>query len=361
MGHTLMYAHGSIVSQIQASYPNPFTDNLSPCYDVYLRCVFLYFSKSYKGHKPFMKTDPNKGYFCVMAAAVLWASSGTAGKALFMGGISPLDVVQIRISLSVLVLFVLISVLHPRYLRIRLRDLAYFLVLGGLFAALVQLSYFYAISKIQVAAAILLQYLAPIIVAFIAICFWKEHLTVLKLAALFLALFGCYLVVGGYDLNIVRMNKIGIMWGLISAGSFAGYTLLSERGMHRYPPWTVLFYSFLFATLSLSIVQNPSHYIDVKYSASQWGWLLYIAIAGTMIPFGLYFTGINYIRSTRTIITATLEPISAALIAYVFLGETFEIIQITGGISVVCAVVLLQLQREHDDLAPESIRSQLND
>jgi hypothetical protein len=46
-------------------------------------------------------------------------------------------------------------------LKIRLRDIGYFLLLGGVFMALVQGTYFYTISKIQVAAAILIQYLAP--------------------------------------------------------------------------------------------------------------------------------------------------------------------------------------------------------
>ncbi|MEW6666266.1 MAG: hypothetical protein AB1512_13735 [Thermodesulfobacteriota bacterium] len=36
------------------------------------------------------------GYICVMAAALLWASSGTAGKALFEGGMTPFELVQMR-------------------------------------------------------------------------------------------------------------------------------------------------------------------------------------------------------------------------------------------------------------------------
>ena len=61
---------------------------------------------------------------------------------------------------------------------------------------------------------------------------------------------------------------------------------------------------------------------------------------GTAIPFGLYFVGINYIRSTRASITATLEPISAGFIAYLFLGEILEPLQILGGVLVIAAIVL---------------------
>jgi drug/metabolite transporter (DMT)-like permease len=79
---------------------------------------------------------------------------------------------------------------------------------------------------------------------------------------------------------------------------------------------------------------------------------------GTAIPFGLYFVGINYIRSTRASITATLEPISAGFIAYLFLGEILEPLQIFGGVLVIAAIVLLQLQSEQDELTPELIRAQ---
>jgi len=82
-------------------------------------------------------------------------------------------------------------------------------------------------------------------------------------------------------------------------------------------------------------------------------------VFGTAIPFGLYFVGINYVRSTRASITATLEPISAGFIAYLFLGETLEPLQILGGALVISAIVMLQLRSEQDALTPELIRAQV--
>ena len=75
-----------------------------------------------------------------------------------------------------------------------------------------------------------------------------------------------------------------------------------------------------------------------------------------MIPFALFFMGINHIRSTRASITATLEPIAAGFLAYLFLGEGLAPLQVVGGAMVVGAIVLLQLKREHDELAPALIR-----
>ncbi len=140
--------------------------------------------------------------------------------------------------------------------------------------------------------------------------------------------------------------------------SFASYTLLGERGMHRYPPWTVLFYALAFSAIVWNILHPPFHFLTAGFSLAQWGWFTHVAVVGTILPFGLYFVGINYIRSTRAIITATFEPIAAGVLAFLLLGEAMELLQILGGIFVICAIVLLQVQREQDETAPALIRVQ---
>ena len=301
--------------------------------------------------------NPLKGYLYVSLAALMWASSGTVGKSLFEGGMTPLELVQIRVTLSSILLAGAIGLFARKLLRVRIKDLGYFLLLGGVVGVLMQVFYFYAISKIQVAAAILLQYVAPILVALFSVFFWKERLTVFKLAALILAFGGCYLVVGGYNLQFLQSNRLGILGGLAAAVCFAGYTLLGERGMHRYAPWTVLLYAMVFSALSLHIFYTPFRYVNAGFNAAQWGFILYIVVVGTIFPFALYLTGINYIRSTRAIITATLEPIAAGFMAFLFLGETMDMLQVLGGALVISAIVVLQLQKERDVLAPAVIRS----
>jgi len=304
-----------------------------------------------------MKCTSLKGYLFVVGAAILWASSGVAGKSLFAGGITPFELVQVRVTVSTVLLAMIFFLWDRTLFHIRARDLLYFLLLGGVAMALVQITYFYAVSRIQVAAAILLQYLAPTLVTFYAVCFWNERLNLTKYLSLSLSLVGCYLVVGGYRLDLLRMNGAGIVSALVSAVCFAAYTLMGEKGMHRYSPWTILFYAFLFAAFSWHLFYPPFHYVRAGYTLIQWGWMLYISIMGTVVSFALFFLGINLIRSTRATITATLEPISAGILAYFFLGEGLAPLQIAGGLMVVGAIVLLQWNQEQDDLAPAIIRA----
>ena len=298
-----------------------------------------------------------KGYLCVALAALMWGSSGTAGKALFNSGVTPFELVQLRVTISAVLLAIVFGIRFRPLFKIRARDLWYFFLLGGVIMALVQITYFFTISKIQVAAAIFIQYLSPVFVAFFSILFWKECLTFVKGAALLLSLGGCYMVVGGYSFHLLKMNQLGIMAGILSALCFAAYTLVGEKGMHRYPPWTVLFYSFLFATVTWHVFYPPFHYLKTPFTAVQWGWIFYVSIFGTVLPFGLFFMGVNYVRSTRASITATLEPISAGFFAYFFLDESLRPLQISGGAMVIMAIVLLQMKKEQGDLSPASIRN----
>ncbi len=302
------------------------------------------------------KLDSIKGYLCVITAALMWGSSGTTGKALFNGGMTPFELVQIRVTVSTVVLAVVFVMFFRSLFRIRPKDLWYFLLLGGVIMALVQVTYFIAISKIQVAAAIFLQYLAPVMIAFFSIVFWKECLTLTKFLALVLSLAGCYLIIGGYSLHLLKMNQLGIIAGITSAFCFAVYTLVGEKGMHRYSPWTVLFYSLLFATITWHICYPPFQYFRSDFTFAQWGLIFYVSIVGTLLPFGLFFVGVNYVRSTRASITATVEPISAGLFAYLFIGESLQPLQMAGGLMVVGAIAVLQMKREQDELTPETIR-----
>lgn len=300
-----------------------------------------------------------RGYAYVILAAVLWAVSGSSSKFLFHSGIAPLELAHLRITLSASLLFVWMAIFQRHNLMIEKKDSLIFIWVGLLMAA-VQFTYLYAISKIQVAAAILLQYMAPALIALYSVIIAKETLGKYTAIAVTAATVGCYFVVGGYNLNILMLNRAGIISGLLSAIAFAWYSIKGEYVMRRYNPLTVVCFAFLFGAIPFNIIISPVNIFTNSYSSVQWIGIVYIAMFGTVIPFGLYFAGINLIRSTRASITATLEPITAGVISYIFLGETMELFQMMGGILVISSIILLQVTKEQVQMSPELIRSQLN-
>lgn len=297
------------------------------------------------------------GYLFVMLAAAFWASGASASKFLFNIGVTPFQLVQLRITTAVVILFAWLVCRHRHLLRIDRKDVGYFLLLGTLGMAAINITYLYAISRLNVAAALVLEYLAPVFIALYTACFQRERISRWTAVAIATALVGCYLVVGAYTLKLFQLNLLGILSGLGAALSFAWWSLHGEYGMHRYNPWTVLFYALVVAGIVWNLLQPPFASFLHPYPPAAWGWVLYIAVGGTILPFGLYYEGINRIRATRASITSTLEPIMAGIFSFFFLGEVMAPLQILGGALVIGAIVLLQLRQEQDEKAPAMIRA----
>lgn len=286
----------------------------------------------------------HRGFVYVVLAAVLWAAAGTAAKYLFLGGMSPAQLVQLRTTIGSFVLALWLAGRHPSSLRVASGDLWKIGLLGVSIAA-TQFTYYFAISKIQVAAAILLQYQAPVFVALFALVFARERLTPVIGAALSGALIGCYLLVGAYKLDLLQMNRQGIAGGLASAVCFAWYSVSSSYAMRKYTPWAVVFFSFLGAAVLWNILHPPLEAFSQPGSVWAWWWVFFISIFGTVFTFWFYTAGIGLIGPTRASITATLEPITAGLISYFTLNESLEALQIGGALMVIAAVVSLQILR----------------
>jgi drug/metabolite transporter (DMT)-like permease len=293
-----------------------------------------------------MDKNEIRGYLYILIGATLWGVSSVVAKSLFIIGLPPALLVQIRLTLATFTLLIILLIFDRKRIFISLGDLPYFIVLGFVGVAGVQFTYYYTISKIHVGPAVLIQYLSPIWIAFYAFLFQKEPLTKGKMTALLLAVVGCYFTVGGYRMDLLRLNRIGILSGLISSLFFSFYALYGEKGLKKYDPWTLILYGFGFGAVFYWILISPMKVISEGYSFKIWMAFLYIAIFSTLIPFGLYFKGIERIRATRASITATWEPVVAGMTAYFVLGEALFPLQVLGGIGVIAAIILLQMAKE---------------
>lgn len=293
-----------------------------------------------------MKRTEIFGYVYILIGSTLWGVSSVVAKSLFNIGLPPAELVLIRLTFATLTLLLILLFFDRKRIIISPKDLPYLFILGFVGVAGMQFTYYYTISKIHVGPAILLQYIQPVWVSLYAFLFQKEPLSKGKIASLLLAVTGCYFVVGGYQFDLLRLNKVGILSGLVSSLFFTFYALYGEKGLKKYDPWTLILYGFGFGVLFYWILISPMKFITGSYSLKMWITFLYIAIFATLIPFGFYFKGIERVRATRASITATWEPLIAGFAAYIVLGEVLYPLQVLGGIGVIAAVFLLQIGRE---------------
>ena len=176
------------------------------------------------------------GYLYVIMAAILFAVSGTAAKFLFNRGITSYQMIQLRVTLAFCGLLLWLVIRNRSILKVDLKDIFYFMLLGTLGIGAAQFFYLFAISKINVAAAILLHYTGPVYVAVYAAIFLHQKLGRNSLVAIFGTLVGCFLMVGAYNLDLLTLNRMGIIGGILAAVAFAAYSVLSEHGMRKYNP-----------------------------------------------------------------------------------------------------------------------------
>src|SRR5437016_5813493 len=184
------------------------------------------------------------GYPLVLLSAFLFAAGGNVVKALFKLGYSPLVLAQLRIWSAFLGLFFSLLVIRPALLRVDRRELPALAIFGGVGLAGVQLSYYLTIARINIAVALLVQYLGLVAVTVFERYHRRQAVDTPVWAALAMVLIGAFFAVGAYQPALLRVNLPGVMLGLVSAGFFAFYILRASTLARRLNTWTILLYGF---------------------------------------------------------------------------------------------------------------------
>jgi drug/metabolite transporter (DMT)-like permease len=287
---------------------------------------------------------PGVGLLAAAAAAHLWAVSGVFGKIVMTGTMSPARLVFYRSLLSALILLGVLLWRDRTLLLLGPRHLPFFLAMGILGLALTQFTYYAAIQSLSVGLAILLQYLAPLWMLLFERFWLKIPLTRVRLAALTLALAGCAMV--SVQTGAARhWGNVGIFLGLTAGVCFAFYTLMTRHALKSHRDLTILFYSFLFSALFWSASPDSWQPLSQIEPFKIW-MILYVVVFGTIFPFFLYIHAMKHLSASHTGIISTLEPVVAAVIAWIFLHEELTGLQLSGGLCVLLAIVILQLGSE---------------
>lgn len=79
------------------------------------------------------------------------------------------------------------------------------------------------------------------------------------------------------------------------------------------------------------------------YSVPVWVGLLWVILLGTLAPYALEVAGLRYLTATTTGIVSMLEPVIAAAVAWLWLEEVLNGVQLVGGALVLVGVGLVQV------------------
>jgi drug/metabolite transporter (DMT)-like permease len=306
--------------------------------------------------EPGRERRPAIGYAMIVSAAVLFAVNGTVSKVVLQSGISSVELTQARATGGFLGFALLLAATRRRSLRLTRRELPYLVVFGIAGVALVQWLYFVSIGRLPIGIALLIEYIAPILIALWAWAVFKETIRRRIWVALVLAVGGLAIVVEVW--SGVTLDGLGVAASLAAAVAYAVYVLMAERAVRWRDPASLTAYGFLFAGIFWAVVQPwwrfPAGRLDdsvsllghlERFELPVWLLLLYVIVAGTMVTFLLVAAALRHISATRVGIVAMLEPVGASAVAYAWLGESFGTAQLVGGGIVLTAILLAQTAR----------------
>ena len=281
-----------------------------------------------------------RGRWLVFGATFFWGTTATLARFMFRDRhIPPLTLVELRLAVSVALLGPWLAWRNPAAFRVRREDWLYLLLLGLVGVTAIQGTYYYSVSVLGVGLAILLQYLAPTIIVLYEAA-RGVRIGAATIVTLMLALAGTALLVGNVDRAAIHARPFQWAIGFSAAFVFAFYIVFSKRALLRYPPDTVLFYTFTIATLAMAVVTPPWRIAAAGYDATTWGLFVVMGVGSALVPFKLFYAGLKRLSPAQTGILATLEPVVAVLSSALLLREGLRPLQWLGALCVLAAAML---------------------
>jgi drug/metabolite transporter (DMT)-like permease len=290
------------------------------------------------------------GYLSIIVASILFGVAGAVAKMLFHADITPLDLTILRAFVAFGVLAAL-GGLGIFSLRVTRKDIPYLLGLGLLLSA-VNYTFYLSISLTSVAVAIMLEYTAPVFVLVFGIAAGTSRLDKATSIVLALSISGCFLLAGGYDAEFFHENFWGVMAGLLCGASFALYNIWGNRGHERkLSSWTMTFYSFGVSAVFWGFFTPAMTVGTASFNPETIGYLIFIGVFATVLPYWLYIFGLKTVPAFQATVIGMLDPIAAAIAAFILVGEALQAAQIAG-IGLILAAILYLKKRDEKEPAP---------
>ena len=274
-----------------------------------------------------------KGILFIAMAAVLWGLLGPISRLALSEGIAPLEIAFWRGVLA----WVLFGgqAVWAGQTSLNTRDIpALFLF------ALTGVAMFYGSFQLSVqsggaALAAVLLYTAPAWVAVMARIFFMEPLTYVKLSAVALTIAGVACISLGSQGLDGTVSIPAVLFGLTAGFCYSMYYVLGKPFSKGYTAPNL----FLYILPAGSLLLAPFVPFSPKTPVA-WAALAAIAFVCTYCAYHCYYAGLKLLQASRASIVATLEPVAAAVVAYVWWGETFSLLGWLGAAAILAGVLL---------------------
>lgn len=294
------------------------------------------------------------GYVYSLIAALLFGANGSVTRVVMDAGMAPAQLTLFRVASVTIIAGLVLAATDRAAFRVGPRQLLIFAVLGVTGVALLQFSYAVAISLLPVGITLLIEYTAVLMVAVIAF-FFKERVKARLWVAIGCVLAGLAIVA---QIWASELNPIGVAVAFCAAITLTIYFVVGEREVGKASPLAVAFWAMLFATVFWLAFSgwweiDPAMFGEtVSLSGNletvlvpMWVPLAWNMVVGSFVSFYLSLLALKHLSATAAGIVASSEVVFAFLVAWVWLGEELNAVQIVGAAVVLAGIILAQTAR----------------
>jgi drug/metabolite transporter (DMT)-like permease len=258
-----------------------------------------------------------------------------------VSSIEPFTLALLRFGIAS-VAMLLIIVATGRVRKIERGDWLRFIMIGLLAVPLNQLLFLYGLKFTTAGRSALFYGATPIFVFLMAILYLKEKVTPLKIIGISASFAGVAVILRGG-----RMDE-GVLFGdflvILAVIAWAAYTVLGKNLLRRYGSLTVTAYALIIGTVAyFPIGIIPAIRFDYSHVPdAAWLSLLYIAIMTSVVSYSIWYWALARMEASKLAIFQNLQPVFAAILSMIVVGETFGFDFYLGGAFVIGGVLLTQ-------------------
>ncbi|MBB5136578.1 DME family drug/metabolite transporter [Thermocatellispora tengchongensis] len=273
-----------------------------------------------------------RGLLYVSLAATAWGTGGAAAALLYrIGDLGPVAVSFWRLALGA----ALLAAVHRPRPAANVRHL----LTTGVGMAVYQTAYFAAVAESGLAVATVVTLGAtPVLVAAGARVRLGERPGAYGTAGLAAALAGLLLLTR--DDGSGAFSAAGLAWSLLSAAGYAGVTM-ANRAVRDDPYGNALGGMAVGSACLLPFALAEGAFpVAVDSWPAVLALLAYLGAVPTALAYGLFFAGLTAVRATTASVVVLVEPVGAALIGVLVLGERMTPLSWAGAALLVLAAAL---------------------
>lgn len=284
-------------------------------------------------------SSSSQGLIAILLTVLCWAVAANVAHDLFTNGIHPLELAG---SSAMIATFGL-AILNSFWGNGQTRPMHWKQFALGLILVLLVGADYVAIQQLPVAVAIVLLFTAPILVVLWSAFVSRRLPSRFVLIALTLSILGVILVSRLLESNLMQVNWFGMGIGLVTAVCFAAYIILSEQMVGTGQSVNILLKTYAAASLFWLAYQFTQGLPTTLLTPEHFSKVLVVGVVGNLLPYLLFLWSIQRVHAERAAIVATLEPFVAAILAWLWFGQTLTLLQILGSVLIIAAVTAIQL------------------